>query len=371
MVLLGPSQRLACRDTLDVPVLVDDLLDSALRARASDIHVEPAADHCEIRYRIDGLLQPARTVASDVGRLIVTRLMVLARLLTYRADLPQEGRATVNLPFSQAPLDLRVAVIPTTHGLRCAVRLPAELAQPRTLADLSLPARALAGLCRFAAADAGMLLLVGPAGSGKTTTLYALLAHIRAACDGLSIVALEDPVERHLPGVTQIEVSSFGPLTYERALRSILRQDPQVLMLGEIRDAATASLAVQAALSGHRICSTLHAASPAGAVARLIEMGVEPYQITSTLTGVLCQRLVRRRVGNGYAGRLPLAEFAELNEQARRVILARGDLAQLNAALAADPGYESLADSALVPLAAGLTDHAEIDRVLPPPPAAL
>jgi type II secretory ATPase GspE/PulE/Tfp pilus assembly ATPase PilB-like protein len=295
--------------------------------------------------------------------------MVMAHLLTYRTELPQEGRATVNLPSSQTPLDLRVAVIPTKHGLRCAVRLPAELLQPHTLDDLSLPDRALASLKRFAAADEGMLLLVGPAGSGKTTTLYALLEYIQAANLGLSIVALEDPVERTLAGVTQIEVSSLGPLTYERALRSILRQDPQVLMLGEIRDAATATLAIQAALSGHRICSTLHAASPAGAVARLIEMGIEPYQITSTLSGVLSQRLVRRRTGAGYAGRVPLAEFAPMSEQVRRVILARGDLAELQAALAIDSAYESLSDSARTAVALGLTDQTEIERVLGPLPA--
>src|SRR5207249_6151874 len=133
----------------------------------------------------------------------------------------------------------------------------------------------------FAASDAGMLIVTGPAGSGKTTTLYALLQQIVERTPGVSVIALEDPVERDLPGVTQIEVSNFGELTYERALRSILRQDPQVLMLGEIRDSATASLAMQAALSGHRLISTLHASTPAGAIARLLEMGVEPYQLTS------------------------------------------------------------------------------------------
>src|SRR5207237_4547246 len=157
-----------------------------------------------------------------------------------------------------------------------------------------LPTSVLQALKNFAASDSGMLLVSGPAGSGKTTTIYALLQHISSVSPGLSLVSLEDPVERDIPGVTQIEVSPFGQLTYERALRSILRQDPQVLMLGEIRDAETASLAIQAALSGHRLICTLHAATPGGAVARLLEMGLEPYRITSALYGVIAQRLLRK-----------------------------------------------------------------------------
>jgi general secretion pathway protein E len=365
-------------ETLDIPGLVEALLDEAVRRKASDVHVEPLAEGCEVRFRIDGFLQPAEKYSAEVGRLIVTRLMVLAKLLTYRAEMPQEGRATVTLPSAAEALELRVATVPTTHGVRAAVRLPAELIGPHNLDELGLPSPAMEGLRRFAAMDAGMLLVAGPAGSGKTSTLYALLGHIAAANPGLSIVALEDPVERDLPGVTQIEVSAFGPLTYERALRSMLRQDPQVLMLGEIRDAATASLAVQAALSGHRLCSTLHAASPAGALARLLEMGIEPYQLASSVVGVLAQRLVRRCASSGerdegeisraaesrYSGRVPLAELAELNGTARAAVLRRADIEELEVALGTMRGYRSLSDSARELLATGLTDEAEIVRVL-------
>jgi Tfp pilus assembly pilus retraction ATPase PilT len=284
----------------DARSLVDDVVREALRRRASDVHLEPTADGYEVRYRVDGILSVANRHEAAVGRSMVARLMVLAHLLTYRLDVPQEGRLTIprdpsvagspppgpagtDSPPAAAPLDLRLAVMPTTHGLRAVLRLPAELTQPHRLDALGLPAPVLAGLHKFAAADAGMLLVTGPAGSGKTTTIYALLRHIVDHSPGLSVVALEDPVERDVPGVTQIQVQPFGELTYERTLRSILRQDPQVLMLGEIRDAATASLAVQAALSGHRLVCTLHAATCGGAVARLLEMGIEPYQITSAL----------------------------------------------------------------------------------------
>jgi len=253
--------------SLDARVLVDQVLDDAVRRRASDVHLEPTTDGLEIRLRVDGLLETRDRVDANIGRSMVTRLMVMAHLLTYRLDVPQEGRVTVQVASNPKPMDLRLSIMPTTHGLRAAVRMPAELVQPHTLNELGLPSGVVAGLERFARSDAGMLILTGPAGSGKTTTIYALLQHIAATAPGLSIVALEDPVERDLPGVTQIEVAPFGELTYERTLRSILRQDPQILMLGEIRDGATASLAVQAALSGHRLVSTLHAASPGGAIA--------------------------------------------------------------------------------------------------------
>jgi type II secretory ATPase GspE/PulE/Tfp pilus assembly ATPase PilB-like protein len=350
----------------DARGLVDEVLDAAVRRRASDVHLEPTGQGLEVRYRIDGLLETVRTLDSAVGRSMVTRLMVLAHLLTYRLDVPQEGRATVMVPSAPRPLDLRLSVMPTTHGLRAAVRLPAELVQPRGLHELSLPADVLDGLHRFARADAGMLLVTGPAGSGKTTTIYALLDHIAQSQSGLSIVALEDPVERDLPGVTQIEVSPFGELTYERTLRSILRQDPQVLMLGEIRDAATATLAVQAALSGHRLVSTLHAATPAGAIARLLEMGIEPYQVSSALFGVVSQRLLRRRAepGGGYAGRVPVAEFVRVDDALRRAILGRGDAAELARIYAQQPGFRPMAAAAGDCIRGGTSDEAEVRRVL-------
>jgi type II secretory ATPase GspE/PulE/Tfp pilus assembly ATPase PilB-like protein len=269
-------------------------------------------------------------------------------------------------PLSDSQLDLRLAIMPTTHGLRAAVRLPAELIQPHTLAELHLPDSVLAGLKKFAASDAGMLILTGPAGSGKTTTIYALLEHIRQVSPGVSIVMLEDPVERDLPGITQIEISPFGQLTYERALRSILRQDPQVLMLGEIRDAATATLAIQAALSGHRLVTSFHAATPAGAIARLIEMGIEPYQISSALFGVISQRLVRQTHEATYRGRIPLAEFALVDQAARAAIVRKDDAAAVQAIFQTQDGFTSLRSGAEILISQNLTRAAEVDRVLGP-----
>jgi type II secretory ATPase GspE/PulE/Tfp pilus assembly ATPase PilB-like protein len=353
--------------SMDARLLVDRILDDAVRHRASDVHLEPTAEGFEVRLRVDGLLETIEHVDAALGRSMVTRLMVMAHLLTYRLDVPQEGRTTVTVPSAPNPLDLRLSIMPTTHGLRAAVRMPAELVQPRSLTELRLPAGVMTGLEKFASTDAGMLLLTGPAGSGKTTTIYALLQHIATRSSGLSIVALEDPVERDIPGVTQIEVAPFGELTYERTLRSILRQDPQVLMLGEIRDATTATLAIQAALSGHRLISTLHAANPAGAIARLIEMDIEPYQVANALFGVVTQRLLRRRSEAGkYEGRIPVAEFVEMDADLRKSILNREDAAALAKIYARQGSYRPMRLVAGDFITAGLTDHAEVARVLGP-----
>jgi type II secretory ATPase GspE/PulE/Tfp pilus assembly ATPase PilB-like protein len=350
----------------DVRPLVDSLLGEALRQRASDIHVEPAADSCDVRFRVDGVLETYKKLDPSVGRAVVTRLMVMARLLTYRLDVPQEGRISMPTSEENPAVELRLSIMPTIHGMRAAVRMPAEHVQPAILEDLSLPRSVFEGLISFASADCGMLILTGPAGSGKTTTIYALLRHISRLSPGLSIVALEDPVERDVPGVTQIEVSPFGQLTYEKALRSILRQDPQVLMLGEVRDAATASLAVQAALSGHRLITALHAATPAGALARLLEMGIEPYQLTSSIHAIVAQRLLRRRSADaqGYHGRAPIAEFVAMDPTLKKCLLQRGDSDSLARAYQGQPGYLSLRDVGQLLVKQGVTDMAELGRVV-------
>jgi type II secretory ATPase GspE/PulE/Tfp pilus assembly ATPase PilB-like protein len=346
----------------DARPLVDAIFAEALERKASDIHVEPEAEACDVRFRIDGLLQSHQKLDATVGRAVVTRMMVMARLLTYRLDVPQEGR--ISLPAHSA--EARLSIMPTIHGLRAAVRMPAEHVQPAVLTDLGLPKRVYEGLVGFATIDGGMLILTGPAGSGKTTTIYALLRHIATTSSAMSIVTLEDPVERDLPGVTQIEVSPFGQLTYDKALRSILRQDPQVLMIGEIRDAATASLAVQAALSGHRLITTLHASTPGGAIARLLEMGIEPYQLTSSIYGVITQRLVRRKnsAKNGYSGRIPLAELVIMDADLKKAVLERADADGLMRVYGKQPAYQSLAASGEETVVAGLTDHDELRRVL-------
>ncbi len=354
---------------VNVVNFVQHLLESAAARNASDIHLDPEPDGFVIRLRVDGLLEPAQRVDLALGRAAVTRLMVLAQLLTYRLDIPQEGKAAVALPGSssesvRAMRELRISVIPSVNGMRCAVRLPSDDSAPRDLDMLGLPASVLAGLYRFAAADAGMIMIVGPAGSGKTTTIYAVLRHIQKTQPQLSIISLEDPVERLLPGVVQIEVRPHGELTFERALPSVLRQDPQVLALGEVRDAATASLAVQATLSGHRLVCTMHASTPGSAIARLIEMGIEPYRIAGSVRGVLNQRLVRKWRGSDFSGRTPVAEFSEMTPALREAVLRRADAATLDELFLSMPGRFSIREHAAELVQTRTTTQAEIGRVL-------
>jgi type II secretory ATPase GspE/PulE/Tfp pilus assembly ATPase PilB-like protein len=352
---------------VDARPLVERLLRGAIDRRASDLHIEPVGSGYEVRSRVDGVLGTDERLDPESGRAAVARLMVMARLLTYRLDVPQEGRVTLSggANSTSGDVELRLSVMPTIHGLRAAVRMPADAIQAAVLDGLGLPDAVRAGLERFVASDSGMLLFTGPAGSGKTTSIYATLRQIVDNGHGLSVVALEDPVERKLAGVTQIEVSPFGQLTYERALRSMLRQDPQVLMLGEIRDAATASLAVQAALSGHRLVTALHAATAGGAIARLLEMGIEPYQITSSVSVVVAQRLLRRSNGaGGYLGRIPVAEIVVMDAALKKAVLERADADALAGVYGRQTTYRALAEVAKDCIAAGLTDAAEARRVL-------
>ncbi|MEM8495388.1 MAG: ATPase, T2SS/T4P/T4SS family [Planctomycetota bacterium] len=350
---------------LDAPGGVVWLLGEAQRRRASDVHLEPIPDGIEVRLRVDGVLDGVCVVPAATGRGLVNRWMVLAGLLTYRLDVPQEGRGEIG------GIEVRVSVMPTNHGLRAVVRLPAEALGTAEIDDLRLPEPVRDGLCRFADGEAssagGMLILCGPAGSGKTTATYAVLQRL-VRSGGLSVVSLEDPIERDVPGVTQVEVRPFGELTYERALRSLLRQDPQVLALGEVRDAATAKVAVEAALSGHRLITTLHAGSVTGALMRLLEMGVPAYQLAAAVSGVAALRLVRKRAGEGrpetYSGRAAVGSFAAMDAALRTAIVdgQRGD--QLEAVLREQSSYETLEGSAMGLIDVGLTDVAEVSRAL-------
>lgn len=348
------------RSLTDTVGWTDALLGDAVNRRASDIHLSASGDDAEVRLRIDGLLEPPVALPHALGRAAITRLMVLAKLLTYRLDVPQEGRASVDV--AGRVVELRVSVIPISGGMRCAVRLPTHEQSLLSLEQLALPEAARQAIKSFCRTDAGMFIVTGPAGSGKTTTIHALLRHLVSTRPELSLVSIEDPVERRVAGVAQVEVSNFGELTYERALRSILRQDPQVLALGEVRDAATAALAIQATLTGHRLICTMHASSAHTAIARLLEMGIEPFQISATLVGILNQRLFRRREGSGYRGRIPAAAWTPMTPALKAAILARDD-AQLEAAAASSTAIP-LAQETRKLIDAGLTDEAEAARVL-------
>jgi type II secretion system protein E len=270
---------------------VNQVLRDAIELRASDIHLEPFEDELRIRYRIDGVLQDV-PVPAQIKRFqpaIVSRVKILSHLNIAEKRLPQDGRIKIRIDDSE--VDIRVSVIPMLHGEAVVMRLLRQNSTLRGMKELGMDSRELDGFQRVLQMPHGIILVTGPTGSGKTSTLYTALNEINDA--DRKIITIEDPVEYQLRGVNQIQVSEKAGLTFARGLRSILRQDPDVILIGEIRDQETAQIAVQASLTGHLVFSTLHTNDAPGALTRLVDMGVEPYLVASSLEAVLAQRLVR------------------------------------------------------------------------------
>lgn len=346
------------------PAVLEALIQRAEAAGASDIHLHALGDRATVAFRLDGVLVPVEDLPADLAERVFGRVKYLARLKTYQESLPQDGR--IDRAEVRARHDLRVATYPTVTGEKIVLRL-FQTGVVRGLAELGLPERAEAELEHFLRQPAGLLLLTGPAGSGKTTTIYACLQHLVAA-SGRHIITIEDPVEQILPGVMQTEVSEARGLDFAKAARHLLRQDPQVLVIGEIRDEATAHLAIRAALTGHQVIATLHAGSCRGVFERLLVMTRDTSAVTSAVELVLNQRLARRLcgdcagrgcercLGTGYRGRLPLVEWVRLDE-ARREAVRRQELASLAPAQTFATQLDAL-------IAAGVTDSREAQRLL-------
>ena len=291
MSRLVASDAAAEPSGLDAVATVDALLQEATALGASDLHLDPGVDRCRLRLRRDGKLEDWRELSLEQAQQVVGRLKSLAQLLVYRSDLPQEGAIVAG--EIEGCRELRVASYPAANGERVALRLgePAH----RGFDELGLPGEVAQDLRGVLHARDGVVLLTGPSGSGKTTTLYACLAELLQAEGAPSIVSIEDPIERRVDGVVQTELNPQSGLDGATALRSLLRQDPDVLMVGEIRDPETAALVFEAGLTGHLVLATLHAGSPLQVIARLRGFGVEAFTLGTSLRGVLSQRLVARR----------------------------------------------------------------------------
>jgi len=377
----------------DVSSLVDDLLVRGLATGATDLHFEPVDAGLLVRARVDGQLVDLETLPGRFAENIVSRLKVLASLLTYRVDIPQEGSFVwtreaaakddqAGTPGASGSCEFRVATFPTIRGERAVVRVFRTLPQLQSLDALGLSDGQVEQLRKAVAQPAGFVVLSGPAGSGKTTTLYAMIREFRDRFPGRSVITLEDPVEQRLDRIAQIQINPHGDLNYERCLRSLLRHDPQVILLGEVRDRETALAAVEAALTGHLILTTVHSGDPAETVVRFLEMGIPPYQLTTALTLVCTQRLLRKTcgrcgearspgcescLGTGYSGRTAVAQIAHMQEIVRSMILRKAPAAELRVALKTQG--PNLVERAHALVLQGMTDEQEVARVLGVGPA--
>ncbi len=372
--------------------LVDTLLEQAVVQGASDIHWEPQELDFVVRYRIDGQLGLKCRLSSGAARSVLSRLKVMAGLDISERRLPQDGRMSIEVRNRR--IDLRVATLPTVYGEKIVVRILDSETAKRALDVLGMRSQVEAGVRELLKRPHGLFLVTGPTGSGKTTTLYALLRELRA--ETLNVVSIEDPVEYHVAGVNQVQVHGHG-LTFAKGLRSILRQDPDVIMIGEIRDDETARIAIAAALTGHLVVSTLHTNTAAEALTRLLDMGIEPYLIAAAVSGVLSQRLVRLLCqhckkpyvltatekqalrfetevetfylaqgckfcrGTGYNGRLGIHELLLYNQDIKQLVLAQGSSREIEQS-AINHGMFPLLKDGLCKVAQGLTSIEEVLR---------
>jgi general secretion pathway protein E len=381
----------------DAPVvnLVNSILLESLRLGSSDIHIEGAPDGLRVRFRLDGLLAAARTLPREVGPSLSSRVKIMSNLNIIERRLPQDGK--MNAVVEGRPVEFRVSIVPTVEGESIVLRLFDRAEERRSVDELGFGtglASTLRELMRF---PHGLILVTGPTGSGKTTTLNAILRELNDPA--VKILTVEDPVENKLAGVNQIQTNDDIGMTFDSVLRRLLRQDPDILMIGEVRDRATAELALRSALTGHQVWATLHANDALSAVARLVNMGLEPYLLAGVIRGVIAQRLVRRlcpacaewdapdadeksflaargsrlkelprAVGcsacrKGYAGRTALGEVFAFDGEAEEIVLRGGGHRELEAHFR-KVGSPFLLDSGLELVAKGVTTVAELERVI-------
>ena len=369
---------LASTDDAPVIRMINALFTQALREGASDIHIEPFEQVSVVRFRIDGSLRDVVRPKKAIHAALISRIKIMAQLDIAEKRLPQDGRITLRV--GGKPIDVRVSTLPTGHGERAVLRLLDKESGKLDLQHLGMSDEVLAQFDRLIAQPHGIVLVTGPTGSGKTTTLYAALSRLNAA--STNILTVEDPIEYELNGVGQTQVNPRIDMTFAKALRAILRQDPDIIMIGEIRDLETAQIAVQASLTGHLVLATLHTNDAAAAVTRLLDMGIEPFLLSSSLLGVVAQRLVRKlcvhcrqhdgrlwhaagcdKCGyTGYQGRVGIYELLLTTEQIRAQIHNRASEADIRS-IAQQNGMRTMREDGERWLADGTTAQAELMRV--------
>lgn len=384
---------------VDIGEIVNRIIQDAVMVNASDIHIEPWENRLVVRVRLIGVLNEIANLPLELMEKISARLKVMANLITYITDLPQEGHVPADAAIGG--VELRLSFFPTVRGEKIVIRIFDPRNRSFELSSLGFEDHTMQSFVNLLARPTGLLLLTGPTGSGKTTAIYSALYHLlQKHGTTISISTIEDPVEFHLPSVSQAQVNRAKEFTYPIGLRSLMRQDPQVIMIGEIRDAETAAIAVQAGLTGHLVISTIHSSSTAGVFARLINMEIEPFLLASSIIGVVGLRLIRKNclfcavpyepepsalkliphellptatfrkgegcrecVGTGFSGRSSLTEMFVVNEVLRTAILEKHPTRELQG-IAVGQGMEPLWDAGLHRVVSGYTTLEELLRVV-------
>ena len=377
-----------------IVILVRNVIEQAVRQRASDIHIEPFETNVKVRYRIDGVLREIMTYDKALFPAIIARVKIISGMDISEKRKPQDGRITIDVDYKE--YDIRVSNLPTVYGEKVVMRIASKEGFNRAKSELGLRPEDLEKFDAILKNPNGIILVTGPTGSGKSTTLYTALAEL--STEEVNVITVEDPVEANVKGVNQVQVNNKADMTFANALRSILRQDPDIIMIGEIRDSETAEIAVRASITGHLVVSTLHTNSTAATVGRLIDMGIEPYMLGDSLVGIIAQRLVRRlcdckkarpatadekrimglpstaeqtvydAVGCqscnnlGYRGRIGIYEIMTINQKIRNLIAQRATADKIKAA-AEEDGMSSLRMSAAKYVCEGVTSMAELMKV--------
>lgn len=367
------------REYTSIIQLVQGIIEQAYIGGVSDIHIDPTEEDLQVRFRVDGLLKNSYSLPKKINGEVISRLKVMAQMRTDEHQVPQDGRFRVVI--DDGYVDIRISIIPTYHGENAVLRLLIQRSEKVPLSGLGFSTRDSSKIISALKKPHGMILTTGPTGSGKTTTLYRLIELLQSP--EVSIVTIEDPIEYSLTGIKQVQVNPRAGLTFANGLKSLLRQDPDVIMVGEIRDAETASIAVNSALTGHMVLTTLHTNDASSTMPRLFDMKIDPYLTASIVNLVIAQRLVRKicvnckvkkgevYIGNGcgecgmsgYKGRIGIYEVIETNEEIKNAIYMKATHKEIKS-LAMKHGMVSMMDDGLLKVRQGITTLEEVLRVL-------
>ncbi|MBA4493267.1 GspE/PulE family protein [Paenactinomyces guangxiensis] len=355
---------------MDIVTYISNLFERATELRASDIHIEPQADGLRIRLRVDGFLVEIDRLPKQKIPAVISRLKVMSHLDIGEKRVPQDGAMAI--ASKEGKLDVRISTLPTLFGEKIVLRLLRNRPETASLDQLGMEREEIKRLQRLLAHASGLLIVTGPTGAGKTTTLYAMLQYLNHK--EANLVTLEDPVELQIPGINQVQIHPRAGLTFAQGLRAVLRQDPNVIMVGEIRDRETADIAIRAALTGHLVLTTLHTSDGASAVTRLLDMNIEPYRVAAALSGVVAQRLVRLVCNHcggegcaecqemGYRGRTGAFEVIIMEEGVQQLVVNRSPLTELRQYFQSR-GMSSLREAVMAKVKKGETTYQEYIRV--------